>query len=329
MNVNRRDVLVLGVGAFVVAAAPLALARRDRLHRRTVPVMGTLAEIAVVHHEPAAAQAAIDAAIAELQAVDRRMTRFTASSDIGRANRRAAGEAVALEPTTAAVLREALAWAQSSDGAFDPALGRAIGLWDVGHRTAPPADRQLRRLAGRRLYRALDVGAWRGRDAVRFTDGDVEVDLGGIAKGFGVDRATDALRARSIERALVNVGGDLYALGESERGEPWVIGIQSPDDPTRVLETLTAHDSAVATSGDYLQYFAYEGRRFHHLLDPDTAAPRRTPVHSVTVVAATCLAADAAATAVYGMPPERAARLLAARAPGARIARTIADSANV
>jgi thiamine biosynthesis lipoprotein len=328
MMVNRREMLVLGVGAFVVSTVPLALGRRDRVVRRTMPVMGTLAEIAVVHREPAVAHAAIDAAIAELQAVDGRMTRFSAASDVGRANRRAATEAVAVDPTTAAVLREALAWAQSSEGAFDPALGRATGLWDVGHRTVPPAERAFRRLAGRRLYRAVDVGAWQGRDAVRFADGDVALDLGGIAKGFGVDRAADALRARGIDRGLVNVGGDLYALGEPEPGTPWVVGIQSPEDPTRVLERLTARDSAVATSGDYLQYFAHEGRRYHHLLDPGTAAPRRTPVHSVTVVAATCVAADAAATAVYGMPADRASRLLAARAPGAYVARTIADAAS-
>jgi thiamine biosynthesis lipoprotein len=129
----------------------------------------------------------------------------------------------------------------------------------------------------------------------------------------------EALRARGVTGAVVNVGGDLYALGTAGDGAPWRIGIRSPEDPERLAGTVEVSDAAVATSGDYLQYFTHGGRRYHHLLDPWTAAPRLTPVHSVTVTAARCVQADAAATAVYGMDGARAARVLAARAPGARI----------
>jgi len=324
---TRREILTLGIGAFVVGSIPLAGRGRQELVRRTMPVMGTIAELAVIHRDPRQAHAAVDAALEELQAVERLMTRFSEASDVGRANRLAATRPVPVSPQTAAVLREALAWAEASAGEFDPCIGRAIRLWDVGQRRTPPPEEAVRPLAGRSLYRGLDLETWRGGPVVRFRDPGVEVDLGGIAKGYGVDAAVQALQRRGITQAIVNVGGDLYALGPAADGAPWTIGIRAPEHPERLAASLEVQDAAVATSGDYMQYFQHRGRRYHHLLDPATAEPRVTPVRSVTVTAPTCLAADAAATAVFGMAPERAARLLQARAPGARIVRTIATDA--
>jgi thiamine biosynthesis lipoprotein len=306
---TRRQFLTLGVGVFAVTAVPLARRRRARLVRRAVPMMGTLADVGVVHENPVYAHAAIDAALDELWRVERVMSRFLPDSDVGRANRLAARDAVDVSAATAAVLAAALDWAVASDGAFDPCLGRASELWDVGRRTAPPPEGGFRRLAGRRLYRALDVerGA---RCRVRLTDPDAAIDLGGIAKGYAVDRAADALRRWGVTRGLVNVGGDLYALGRSADDDPWRVGIRSPVDPDALLGTLDVEDAAVATSGDYERFFRFRGRRFHHLLDPATAAPRLASLHSVTVRAPTCIAADAAATATFGLDAAEAGRIL-------------------
>jgi thiamine biosynthesis lipoprotein len=315
--------VALGIGAFVVATLPAAARRRRALVRRTVPVMGTFAEFAVLHRDQRYAQAAIDAAIEELRYVDRTMTWFSNDSDVGRANLLAAKGPVAVSTATAAVLQESLLWAEASEGAFDPCLGKAVALWDVGNRQAPPAAVQVEKLAGRDLYKALEVGSWRGEPVVTFRDPDVALDLGGIAKGYGVDLAAEALRSYGILNGLVNVGGDLYALGHSEDGDPWKIGIRDPDDPDGIVDTIEATDCAVATSGDYLQYFQHGGRRYHHMLDPRTGEPRRSRNRSVTVMADRCLAADAAGTAAFGVPIGEANRLLERRAPGARIVHTI------
>lgn len=317
---TRRELISLGLGAFVVGVIPF-LRRREVLVRRTVPVMGTLAEFAVVHGSPPYAHAAIDAAMGELRRVERLMTRFRPDSDVGRANLDAALRPVVISPETARVIGEAMRWAEASDGEFDPCLARAVALWDVTHRTEPPSPELVRAFAGRRLYRALELDAWRGAPVVRFGDADAAIDLGGIGKGYGVDRAVQVLREWGIERAIVNVGGDLYALGRSDDGDPWRVGVRSPSDPSRLAGELEVEDRAVATSGDYEQFFSYRGERYHHLLDPRTGAPRRAAVHSVTVVADTCMAADAAATAVFGMTGERADRLLRSRAPDARLVR--------
>jgi thiamine biosynthesis lipoprotein len=191
-------------------------------------------------------------------------------------------------------------------------------LWDVEHRTTPPSAGDLRRLAGRHLYRALDVEGG-ARPRVRLTDRDAAIDLGGIAKGYAVDRAAGALRRRGVTRGIVNVGGDLYAIGRSADGDPWRVGIRSPADPDGLMGTLEVADAAVATSGDYERFFEYRGRRYHHLLDPETAAPRVSAAHSVTVRASSCMDADAAATAVFGLGQADAARLLRATGRGAEL----------
>jgi thiamine biosynthesis lipoprotein len=301
-KIDRRAFLALGAGAFAVAVTPAFFRRRGgALVRRTIPVMGTIAEVAIVHKDTAFAEAAIDAAFAELRFVDATMTRFCASSDIGRLNAGGAGGAVAVAPATATVLSEALGWAQRTGGNFDPCIGRATDLWDVNERHEPPPEPAVRRFAGRELFRKLEIDTWRGANVARFLDRDVEVDLGGIAKGYAVDRAVKVLRERGIERAFVNAGGDLYAMGASEDGDPWQVGIQLASDPSRIERVIAVSDEAVATSGDYFQGFRYGGRRYHHLLDPATGEPWPTDGKSLTVAAARCVDADAAATAFFGM----------------------------
>lgn len=317
---SRRDVLYLGIGG-LVAAVPFARRRPLTLVRRNVLVMGTIAEFAVADRDPAQAHAAIDAAIDALEWVDRTMSRFKPSSDVGRANARAAHAAVSVTGETLHVLNESLQWASDSGGVFDPCLGRATILWDVTHRREPPPASDVARLANRQLYRSLELGHYRQQPVVLFHDEDVQVDLGGIAKGYAVDRAVAALREHRVGHALVGAGGDLYALGRSPSGEAWRVGIQSPERPDALAATLDLEDAAVATSGDYQQYFVHRNRRYCHLLDADTGAPRMTTERSVSVIGGTCMAADAGATLAFGLRGPEADAVLARH--GARITHSI------
>ena len=151
-----------GLGAFVVASIPLARHRPVGVVRRTMPVMGTIAQFAVVHRDPRHAHAAIDAAIDELLWVERTMTRFTDTSDIGRANLLAASDGVIVTPETAFVTREALRWAAALDGRYDPAIGAVCKLWDVKNRHEPPPADRVAELAGRRFHRTVEVGTQHG-----------------------------------------------------------------------------------------------------------------------------------------------------------------------
>ncbi|MBT8396354.1 MAG: FAD:protein FMN transferase [Gemmatimonadetes bacterium] len=319
---TRRDFISLGIGAFVVGAIPFAARGRTRLVRRTLPVMGTFGEIAVVHRDDEYAQGAIDAAFLELARVESALTWFRPDSEIGRANRLAFSAPQGVSTETSRVLEASLRWAGVTDGAFDPCLGRAVELWDLGNRTQPPASAQVQRFARRGLFQALEVGKSQGRDVVVFHEEDMGIDLGGIGKGYGVDRAVETLRTWGIQSALVNVGGDLYALGGSEDGDPWKVGVRDPDDPGGLVTTLTLTDRAVATSGDYHQFFDHGGKRYHHLLDPMTGAPSQSSLRSVTIAAESCMDADAGATTAFVTGVEKVQSVMARVAPGMEVLHT-------
>jgi len=316
---DRREFLTLGMGMFVALSLPAALRRHSSLVKRTFPLMGTIAELQVAHRDERFAEDAIDAAIAELQSIERMMTRFRSDSDIGRANHGAGRDGVRVNAETAFVIAAGLRAASVSDGRFDPAVGRVSELWDVLNRHEPPAGDRVQRLAARGFWRKVDVDVNSRESRVRFDDPDLHLDLGAIAKGYGVDRATDVLRARGVQHAIVTVGGDLFALGQSPEGEPWTVGIRSPHDRRQLAATLRVSDRAVATSGDYERFFRWRGMQFHHLMDPTTAAPRRTPFHSATVLANHCIDADAASTSVFGLPHDAALMIAQRLDPSAEV----------
>lgn len=325
MNPDRREFLALGIGALAVSALPIALRGRSALVRRRIPVMGTVAEVVVRSRNDVWAHRAIDAAFAELRRVEASMTRFRPDSDVGLLNS-ASGSWVPISEDTASVLSAAIEWASASGGRFDPCLGRASDFWDVAHRSRPPADGDAARFAHREFWSALDVDRGATVPRARLTEADAAVDLGGIAKGFGVDVAADALRRHGVFHGLVNVGGDLVALGHDRSGEPWRIGVRSPDTPDGIVDVLSLTDGALATSGDYLHFFEHGGRRYHHLLDPATGEPRRTAVRSLTIRADRCLDADAAATAVFGASERMTAEILARAAADAAVTHQLQET---
>lgn len=303
LRLDRRAFLGLGAGLLGVALTPSWLRGRESLVRSTVPVMGTIGELGIAGREGAGTRAILAAAGAELRRVESLMTRFTPDSDVGRFNSAAVGTRVPVSPETAQVVRRARDWAVWTDGAFDPTLERLTRIWDPGSTQTPP-DAATRREA------AADVGGWAaleihsdGTDAWILRAPGTALDLGGIAKGWGIDRAADLLVALGVESALVNVGGDLVAIGEAPGGRPWTVGVRDPGDPSGTVRTLELRDGAMATSGDYLRAFDFDGVRYSHILDPSTGAPRRGSLRTVTVVSRDAVMADAAATAAFTLGP--------------------------
>ena len=314
---GRRDFLRLAAGTFVVASVPFALRERTRLVRASIPAMGASADIAVVHRDSRYAHAAMRAALSEIQRIERLMTRFDGRSDIGRANALAGRQRVSVSPETAQVVAYGLGWAQATGGVFDPAIARIVELWDVQHRTAPPPRADVARLAHRQLFRHVDVDETHA--SIAFSEENVALDLGGLAAGYAVDRAAGILRDWGIRDGFINVSGDIYALGVSEDGDPWHVGVRSPTDADAIIATVELSDAAIATSGDYEQFFLHKGRRYHHIMDANTAAPRLTSSHTITIQADNCMTCDVASTALFGMDAARAQQVLKGRSGGATI----------
>jgi thiamine biosynthesis lipoprotein len=313
---------VLSPAGFLVLAflsLPVSCSREPEIHVRTGFVMGTVAELKVVSDDPARATEALDRAFAELERIQAATTSYSEDSDPARLARgEVGGEYAPVSGATDAILRLALQVAADSEGAFDPTAGALVAAWGWPEHPALPDSASVELARATVDWRGVESEAAGGSSRPPGPDGAVarapgvldwrltkpgsRLDLGGIAKGWGVDRAADIL-ARACGACLVNAGGDLMVRGLKPGGQPWRVGVQDPRDPSQLfLKLRLGEDVAVATSGDYQRYFEVDGVRYHHLLDPRTGWPARG-ANSATVIAPDCATADAWATAAFVLGP--------------------------
>ena len=302
MNWNRP--LIVGLLVLIAALAWWRLQPAGGEVRQTRLLMGTTVEIVASGADTARLEAAVAKAFAEMERLDRLLSSHRDDSDVARLSRSADGASVA--PETAEVIALGLEVARRSGGAFDLTLGRLNTLWGLDREapTVPDTAAITEALSGI----GPEALAMDGQRITKRTP-QLHIDLGGIAKGYVVDRAIAVLGQAGVTSAAVNAGGDMYLLGARPQ-RPWRIGIQHPRQPGEVLEAVQVGDRAVVTSGDYERFFEQDGVRYHHLFDPQTGFPARG-CQSVTVIADSVALADALATAVFVLGPQPGLALLA------------------
>ncbi|MEX6505926.1 FAD:protein FMN transferase [Jiella sp. M17.18] len=238
----------------------------------------------------AALQAAVDK-------VDQQMSTWKPDSDLSRLNAAAPETWIAVPPQLMTVLEAALEISRASDGAFDIGVGDAVAAWGFGPAEAN-AD-AVRAALGRKRRPACDLLELDQAGGRVRKHGPLTVDLSGIAKGYGVDRLAEAASASGVRAGLFGIDGELRAVGLQPNGEAWNVAVERPDRSVRAPHAVLAlHDAAVATSGDYRHFVAVGDRLLSHTMDPARGGPLAASPASVTVVAATCMAADAWATAL-------------------------------
>lgn len=262
--------------------------------------MGTVVRMALFV-DADRAPALFERARAEMARLDRELTRFGEGGELVQVSRDAGLAPVPVSAELAQLLGASIELSRRTGGAFDPALGALTALWGFPDATRPPTPAQVdsaRTLSGVGLVRLED-----GR--VRFDRDGVRLDLGGCAKGYVVDRAVALLCAAGVEAGVVDAGGNLRFWGEKPDGRPWRFGVQHPRQAERIVPVEDVGLAALATSGDYEQFFEYEGRRYHHLLDPATGYPSRRAV-SATVWARSAMEADVLSTASFVAGPDSA-----------------------
>ncbi|MBW2391460.1 MAG: FAD:protein FMN transferase [Deltaproteobacteria bacterium] len=265
---------------------------------RYVGVMGTDLQIRVLGPDRAALNKAVQAAEVELRRVEDLMTDWR-SSPLTSLNAAAGSGPVVVPRELAAIISRGVELGRLTRGAFDITYAGVGRLWDFKRKPpiVPEAVAIKEALA--------DVGFDRiqidpATNAVTLP-ANMRIGLGGMAKGYGVDRAMQTLLEHGIEHALVNAGGDLKALGRDEQ-EPWEVAVKHPRDRERAIAVLRVSNSALVTSGDYERFFEHRGKRFHHILDPRTGYPS-TGAMSATVIAPSAELADALATALCVLGP--------------------------
>lgn len=278
--------------------APLT-ARAEWVFREQA-IMGTRCAVEFWSTDRVAAERLANAAFEEMRRIDRLMSTYRPDSELSRLNAVAARRAMPLSAELFGLIRQSLEFSQRSDGAFDVSYASVGYLYDFPSQQRPDTAAIRRALPGVD-YRHVRLNA--ARRQVFFERPGMRIDLGGIAKGYAVDRAMSILKAGGIERAMVNAGGDTLIVGD-RFGKPWIVGIRDPNKRNEVALRLPLTDAAISTSGDYERYFDEGGVRYHHIIDPKTGDSARL-VRSATVIAPTAVESDALSTAVFVMGAER------------------------
>ncbi|HEY0839843.1 MAG TPA: FAD:protein FMN transferase [Vulgatibacter sp.] len=251
-------------------------------HSAAFPIFGTRCELTLGAPDREAATDAVDAALAELRRIDALMSEWRSDSEISRVNAAAGLHPVRVSDEVLELVSLALDAAAHSSGAFDPSWAGMRGVWRFGDAMdgEVPADAAIEDARRRVDWRKVRVD--RDAGTVYLEEAGMALGLGGIAKGWAVDRLAANLRQAGIRDFVIKLGGELYAAGR-RGGHAWTAGVLDPRDPGSVVATLEIEDRAFSTSGDYERYFVKDGVRYHHVIDPATGRPA-TASRSVTAL---------------------------------------------
>jgi thiamine biosynthesis lipoprotein len=233
------------------------------------------------------------------------MSTYKPESQLSQVNAHGFERPVQVDPEIIEVVTRSFEFSRMSDGAFDVTYASVGYLYDYRAHQHP---------TGEQISAALPAVDWRqvqvdpAANTIRFLKPGMRIDLGGIAKGYAVDRSIGVLRKLGIEHAMVNAGGDTRLLGD-RRGKPWIVGIRDPRSDGRMVTRLPLENEAISTSGDYERYFEEDGVRYHHILVPGTGKSARE-VRSVTILGADATLTDGLSTTVFVLGVERGMRLV-------------------
>lgn len=259
-------------------------------------IMGTRISLEFWHEGPQPAQPIVDAVMQIMRDVDQQLSPYIETSELYRVNRDAVQAPVHISDNFFALLKKSLWYSELSGGAFDITFASVGYLYDYRRHQAPD-DEAIREVLPAIDYHHITLDEQ--HHTVLFTHSKVKIDLGGIAKGYAVDRGIDKLRQFGVQSAILSAGGDSRVLGD-RRGAPWMIGIQHPRNKQQFATRIPLQDSAISTSGDYERYFIDGEMRIHHIINPKSGKSA-SRVSSVSILAPLAVDSDALSTTVFVM----------------------------
>ncbi len=263
-------------------------------------MMGTLVDFTIYSDNKENASIAIRAAADEMQRIENLFTIYgEGASAVKTFNASTPGRPVTFPAEVHALLLKSSQVQHASMGAFSPTLGTLNKLWGFSLATPPSSPPQTDKIDLLRI-RAMNCLQQQGENSWSRRNRQCELDFGAIAKGYALEQGMKVLKSHGIEHAIINAGGDIRVSGAHGK-RPWRIGIRHPRDPEKVVATIRIQgDTSIVTSGDYERFYIHQGRRYHHILNPETGTPAKK-TQSATVIAADATSADAWSTALFVM----------------------------
>jgi len=246
----------------------------------------------------------------EAARLENMLSPYLPGSEISRINGSAGIRCERLSQEVYEVLSRAVQFSGHTQGLFDITIGPLVNLWDCRHSSVTPDEAEIDQILP--LVNHADLILAPREKTAKLHQRGQRIDLGGIGKGYASDRFIEIFRRFGISSAFTNIGGNVAALGVKPDGSPWCVGIRHPRQEKRLIGAVLAADQAVVTSGDYQRYFIdREGKRRHHILNPNTGYPAESGLISVTVVADSGMLADALSTLLFVAGMEKGLELLA------------------
>ena len=267
-------------------------------------LMGTEVSVELWSDDEATGKKAAAEVMAEIQRLDLMMNPWNPSSELARINREAPGKSVVTTPEIIAVVQRALHYSRLSNGAFDISFASAGQHYDFKKGIAPDAE-QLAQDKRNIDYRAIELNEAQSR--IAFSKPGLQIDLGGIAKGYAVDRGIAILGKYGITSAVITAGGDSRIIGDLG-DRPRTVGIRHPRNKNEHIVLIPLADTAISTSGDYERFFLRDGVRYHHILNPGTGRSAKG-VQSASVMTARAIDSDALSTSVFVLGVEQGLKL--------------------
>ena len=284
--------LIATLGLTACSEAP------PQVHKAKLFTLGTLVDVSVLHQDEAAAQQAILIVETELAAINSQWHAWQESPLIRINQQLAEGKTVTIDSATHHFLQQAQTLAAKSDQLFNPTIGSLIQQWGFhsdDRPDGPPPSKELIEAQLKDTPSMADIALT--KTTISSNNPAVQFDFGAFGKGYAIDRAVEQLKLAGIKNAIVNAGGDLRAIG-SKNDRPWRIGVRHPTEAGVIASIEIDGDESVFTSGNYERFFDFDGKRYHHIIDPRSGYPANDTV-SVTVIHNNAATADAAATALF------------------------------
>ncbi|AOT72760.1 FAD:protein FMN transferase [Geosporobacter ferrireducens] len=272
-------------------------------------MLGTYLQISIWTEDQQKGKEVIAECFRRIQEIEQNMSVNIEDSEVTKINKNAGIEQVAVSNDTAFVLGKAKEYAALTKGAYDPSIGPLVKLWGIetDHERVPEKneiDEALKYVN----YNAIQI---QDENKIKLADRGMFIDLGGIAKGYAADEVANILRKRGIQHAMVNLGGNVYALGNKIDGDDWKVGIQNPYEPTGThMGIVEINNMTVVSSGNYERYFMKGDIRYHHIIDPKTGYPAENGVISTVIISNSSIDADALSTGIYVLGLEKGMELI-------------------
>jgi len=300
--------ITLWIALVISAAVATFPPRVIPFHTRT---MGTWGTVNIAGNDSIAVADPALSSLLVFHHVDSLMSNWTETSEVARINREAGKSTIIIDREVADVIATSLEVSRATDGAQDITVEPLVRLWGfLGGKPRVPSADEIKKVMPRVGWKQIRFDA--KAPSIAFTRDDVHIDLGGIAKGYAVDGAADVLRKAGITSALVDLTGNMMAIGSAPGHDGWVVGVRDPSDKEKHLLRVHLHDEAISTSGNYEQFIDADGKRYGHIMDPRTGWPAGA-VSSVTVVAKRAVTCDAWDTGLFVLGSAKSRQLAKAR----------------